>query len=538
MVAMSTCRQLLLLALMLATIRNAESLVAHTQSITAKRSSRPLIHLTQVGGNIPKVPAEQLPKAASEAEPPPRFAELLKFTLLAMPIYVAPTLLSLIDTATVGQVSSVQLAALGPACAICDAISTMMVFISVGTTNSVSTAINDGNPGDARRAATVSVVTSFGIGCAVALLLWTAIGPIIANIAAPAAVASTLARTGGDAAAAAVTTELWAACEIYVRIRALSFPFSLTLMSAQASCLGAKDSLSPTFATLIASAVNIIGDALFVLGPLAMGIAGAAWATVGCQVAAALMLMRTLHAKGLLDRQTLAQLPTPPELRRFFAFGAFIIVLFVKQLVYNQAVLLASILGTAAGAAHQCLFSVFRLCCTLGDVTGATAQSFLPRFYVTDAKSKQVRFDERAARPTIQRIVAMTALVAACNTAITLSVPLLHPGLFTADHTVVRLMRRAAPIAAVGLLLHPPVVGMEGCLLAMKDVRWLVRNYAVTGTVAAIATQVLLKVTLFRPWLSLDAIWVYLATFQAARFVTFAWRLARPGMPQAEAAAD
>ena len=57
-----------------------------------------------------------------------------------MPIYVAPTLLSLIDTAAVGQISSVQLAALGPACAICDAISTMMVFISVGTTNAVSRA--------------------------------------------------------------------------------------------------------------------------------------------------------------------------------------------------------------------------------------------------------------------------------------------------------------------------------------------------------------------------------------------------------------
>ena len=103
--------------------------------------------------------------------------------------------------------------------------------------------------------------------------------------------ASTVARTGGDAAAVAVTTQLWAACETYVRIRALSFPFSLALMSAQASCLGAKDSLSPTLATLTASLVNVAGDAALVLGPLAMGIAGAAWATVGCQVAAALVLL-------------------------------------------------------------------------------------------------------------------------------------------------------------------------------------------------------------------------------------------------------
>lgn len=63
--------------------------------------------------------------------------------------------------------------------------------------------------------------------------------------------------------------------------------------------------------------------------------------------------MRTLRRKGMLDGPALRQLPTRAELRRFFAFGSFIVVLFVKQLVYNQAVLLASILGTAAGAAHQ-----------------------------------------------------------------------------------------------------------------------------------------------------------------------------------------
>ena len=36
----------------------------------------------------------------------PSFLELLKFTVFAMPIYLSPTLLSLIDTAVVGQVSS------------------------------------------------------------------------------------------------------------------------------------------------------------------------------------------------------------------------------------------------------------------------------------------------------------------------------------------------------------------------------------------------------------------------------------------------
>jgi hypothetical protein len=177
------------------------------------------------------------------------------------------------------------------------------------------------------------------------------------------------------------------------------------------------------------------------------------------------------------------------------------------------------------------------------------------------------------------------------QTAITFAVPLLRPGLFTADRAVVRMMRAAAPIAAVGwarpppclrhdermltcplpltfcarppppsrrLLMHPPVVGMEGCLLATKDIRWLVSNYITTGTLSArvagpqqplgqppperaarnnstrarlpytrqvLATQLLLKLAPLRALLDLNAIWLYLASYQAIRFVTFAWRL-------------
>lgn len=447
---------------------------------------------------------------------PPSFAELLKFTLFAMPIYVSPTLLSLIDTAVVGQVSAVQLAALGPACAICDGTAAMMVFISVGTTNAVSTYFGNSDMPAAKRAASVSAVMSFAIGCLIAVLLRVFVGPLIDKVVTSTALA------GVDAAAA---TQFWASCIKYVEIRSFSFPAALLLMSAQASCLGVKDSTNPTVATLFAALVNIVGDAILVLGPLSMGIAGAAWATVGCQYVAACLLVRTLWRKGLMDMQVLRKLPSRQEVKRFFAFGAFIIVLVAKQVVYNQGILLATILGTAAGGAHQCLFSIFKLCCTIGDVTGATAQSFLPQYYVTDEKTGKVFFDAAAARGTIKRIVAMTALVAACNTAITFAIPLLRPGLLAADQEVAKLIRRTAPLAAAGLLLHPSVVGMEGCLLATKDIRWLVTTYVMIGMLSVVATQLLLKVGPLRSTLDMNAIWLYLAAFQVIRFVMFMQRL-------------
>ena len=76
-----------------------------------------------------------------------------------------------------------------------------------------------------------------------------------------------------------------------------------------------------------------------------------------------------------------------------------------------------------------------------------------------------------------------------------------------------------------GLLLHPSVVGIEGCLLACKDVRWLVGNYALTGCFSVGATQALLRLPQLRSRLNLNSIWLYLAVFQAVRLATFAWRL-------------
>ena len=145
----------------------------------------------------------------------------------------------------------------------------------------------------------------------------------------------------------------------------------------------------------------------------------------------------------------------------------------------------------------------------------------------------------------LKKVVAMTAVVAAVATTITLAVPVLFPHLFTRDAEVVRLLRRAAPLAALGLCMHPSVVGMEGCLLATRDIKWLVTNYAATGALSALATQALLRVGSLRDAMDIEAIWIYLAVYQTTRFSTFLWRLLlstrrsskQPEAPAAAAAA-
>jgi len=298
-------------------------------------------NLNVAAADVTAVAANQTFLEETSSAPPefvtPSMKALLLFTLGALPIYVSPTLLTVIDTAFVGRVSSLQLAALGPACAICDALASMCIFISVGTTNAVSSSLAMGDRAGAQRSVAVSQTMSVAIGTCLAFAIYFAIGPCIAHF-----------TQGATASSAA----MWHHCTRYVQIRALSFPATLMMMSAQAACLGGKDAQNPMRATLLAASVNVVGD-FFLVSKLGLGAAGAAWATVACQFVGAGALFFALLRNGLLKPRELLLRPARAELKRFFAFGAFVGVLICKIVVYNQATALAVILGPTAGAAHQ-----------------------------------------------------------------------------------------------------------------------------------------------------------------------------------------
>ncbi|MCI18575.1 MATE efflux family protein 4 chloroplastic-like, partial [Trifolium medium] len=59
----------------------------------------------------------------------------------AIGLWLCGPLMSLIDTAVVGQGSSIELAALGPATVFCDYLSYSFMFLSIATSNMVATAL-------------------------------------------------------------------------------------------------------------------------------------------------------------------------------------------------------------------------------------------------------------------------------------------------------------------------------------------------------------------------------------------------------------
>ncbi|KAJ6402869.1 hypothetical protein OIU84_014886 [Salix udensis] len=67
--------------------------------------------------------------------------EIVMFTGPATGLWLCGPLMSLIDTAVIGQGSSLELAALGPGTVICDYTSYVFMFLSIATSNLVATSL-------------------------------------------------------------------------------------------------------------------------------------------------------------------------------------------------------------------------------------------------------------------------------------------------------------------------------------------------------------------------------------------------------------
>lgn len=82
--------------------------------------------------------------------------------------------------------------------------------------------------------------------------------------------------------------EVLLAARKYVWIRALGMPAAAMIGTAQAACLGMRDTKSPLWTTLLAALVNLVADIFLVRQdhPWIGGVAGAAWATILSQYVA------------------------------------------------------------------------------------------------------------------------------------------------------------------------------------------------------------------------------------------------------------
>ncbi|KAL5788606.1 hypothetical protein ACOSP7_005555 [Xanthoceras sorbifolium] len=423
--------------------------------------------------------------------------EIVKFTAPATGLWICGPLMSLIDTAVIGQGSSIELAALGPATVVCDYLTYVFMFLSIATSNMVATSLAKQDKNEAQHQ--ISVLLFVGLTCGLLMFLFT--------------------RFFGSWALTAFTgpknVHIVPAANTYVQIRGLAWPAVLVGLVAQSASLGMRDSWGPLKALAVASAINGVGDVVL-CSFLGYGIAGAAWATMVSQVVAGWIMIDSLNKKGY--NAFAFSVPSPSELATILGLaGPVFVTMMAKTAFYSLIIYFATSMGTNTVAAHQVMIQIYSMCTVCGEPLSQTAQSFMPELiYGVNRKLAK-------ARTLLKSLVIIGATLGLILGTIGISVPLLFPSVFTPDQNVIQEMHKVLLPCFVALAVTPSTHSLEGTLLAGRDLKFI--SLSMSGCFS-LGALVLLLVS--SKGYGLQGCWFALAGFQWARFLISLWRLLSP----------
>ncbi|KAL6545988.1 Protein DETOXIFICATION 46, chloroplastic [Orobanche gracilis] len=426
-----------------------------------------------------------------------QMVEIAKFSGPAVGLWICGPLMSLIDTAVIGQGSSIELAALGPGTVFCDYTSYVFMFLSIATSNLVATSLARQDKNEVQHQ--ISVLLFIGLVSGFLMLFFT-------RCYGPWALA---AFTGANNA------EIITAANTYAQIRGLAWPAVLIGWVAQSASLGMKDSWGPLKALAVASAVNGIGD-IVLCRFLGYGIAGAAWATMTSQIVAAYIMVQALNNKGY--NGFAISIPSPDELYQIFMLAAPVFVTMMSKVAfYSLLVYFATSMGTGTIAAHQVMIQVYCMCTVWGEPLSQTAQSFMPELMYGANRNLA------KARTLLKSLVIIGALTGVTLGFIGTSVPWLFPKIFSPDPEVIQEMHKVLIPYFVALCITPSTHSLEGTLLAGRDLKFI--STSMTGIFCLCSIALLL---LSRNGYGLTGCWFALVAFQWSRFLMALRRLTLP----------
>ena len=295
---------------------------------------------------------------------------VLRFVAPTLALWIAPPVMSLIDTSVVGRYCGpTDLAALNPGCTLIDSSSYLFFFIATAATNMVASARADG---ESDKEGMTSAETEQQRIIGEALFLAMTSGIFLASLVLFAGQPLLLGIAGRESAAV-VPSALK-----YATVRAYGQPFVVMASVARAAALAQKDTTGPLLSVALAFALNAVGTTTLVrYTPL--GIVGAAIATLGADIAATLYLLWRIRRKRILMAKQSATndsdggdtakknriapllvIPTKVNFKRFLQYAAPIFFTILgKTVIYNGVAISIGRLGAVALAAHQVLLRSF-----------------------------------------------------------------------------------------------------------------------------------------------------------------------------------
>jgi putative MATE family efflux protein len=415
----------------------------------------------------------------------------------ALGALAADPLVSMVDTAFVGRLGTIPLAALGVNAALFSLAFVVFNFLAYGTTPRVARALGRGDEDEAGRIAVQALVLAGITGLAATLLLLLGADLLLALMGA-----------GG---------ELLEPARSYLRIRALAGPAVLLIMAGHGIFRGFQDTRTPLLVTLGLNLVNLVLDPLLIFG-LGWGIEGAAWATVAAQWAGAVWFLALLLGPRRSLLGAAPRLPRPAELLPFLRIGGELVLrTFALIGTLTVAAGVATRLGPAQVAGHQVAIQLWLLLALVVDAVAVAAQALVARY--------RGEGDPILLRQVTHRLLGWGFATGVALTLLFLLVAPWLPRIFTDDPETL------AQVGGIMLFviwmqpLNALVFVWDGIFMGLEAFRFL----AVQMILSALIAGGLLLLVLPMGW-GLSGVWWGIVALMAVRAATLAWRYRAVGL--------
>ncbi|MCM4083355.1 MATE family efflux transporter [Paractinoplanes hotanensis] len=411
---------------------------------------------------------------------------IAQLALPALVVLAAEPLYVLVDTAVVGHLGSVPLAAVAVGGTIMSVAAWLGTLMAYGTTGRAARRFGAGDRAAAVAEGVQASWLALGVGVLLALLAQPFAGPLAQ------------ALSGDPATAGAAAT--------WLRVAALGAPGLLLAAAGNGWMRGVQDTRRPLIFVLGANVLSAVLCPVLVY-PVGWGLTGSAVANVVAQTVSGGFF---LHA---LIRETRQLRPDPQVMAQQLSLGRDLLIRGAAfQACFLSATAVASRFGVESVGAHQIALQLWFFSALALDAVAIAAQSLV------GAALGGGRDDQARA---VARKVTIAGGVAGVAFALLAAAGSSHiPGWFTPDAGV---HDQAAVIWPwfIGLMPFAGVVyALDGVLIGAGDVRFL-RN--ITLAAALLGFLPAIWIAYFFD-LGLGGVWAGLALLILIRFVTTVWR--------------
>lgn len=432
------------------------------------------------------------PPAAAEL-PPAQAATARRIAQLALPALVvlaAEPLYVLVDTAVVGHLGRVPLAAVAVSGTIMSVAAWFGTLMAYGTTGRSARRFGAGDRPAAIAEGVQASWLALSVGVLLALLAQIFAGPLARALAGDPAIA--------DAAAG------------WLRIAALGAPGLLLAAAGNGWMRGVQDTRRPLFFVLGANVLSTVLCPVLVY-PAGWGLTGSAIANVVAQTVSGGAFLAALIS------ETRALRPSPSLIAAQLVLGRDLLIRGAAfQACFLSATAVAARFGVAAVGAHQIALQLWFFSALVLDAVAIAAQSLVGAALGAG--------DVPAARDVARRVTIAGGLAGIAFAVLVAAGAGVVPGWFTGDPEV---HAQAAIVWPwfVGLLPFAGVVfALDGVLIGAGDIRFL-RNITLASALLGFLPAIWLAYALD---LGLGGVWAGLALFILIRFGTMVlrWRSA------------